>query len=377
MIRFLSKADSKRLKGAALVRLDFNTEDDWRIKAAIPTLKFLLRSASKIVVIGHKGRPAPATVKNGKLVRFDRALSLRRDAAEVRRELGRDIRFIPHFDFKKIKEEIAAAPRKSIFVLENMRFLKGESTPRPELAKKLASLADYYVNDAFAVSHRSDDSVAKVERFLPSYGGLELERELKSLSHVLDAPKRPLVVILGGGKASDKLGIIKNLRRKADVFLLGGAIANTLLFLSGMNVKDSVRDSNAKDLKNDKPMLGYRNIRLPKDFVWSGRKIFDIGTTTAEAYEKEIANAKTVLWNGPVGLFEKKPYDRGTLALARAIVKNKKAYTLAGGGETVMFLKKHKLDKKFSFISTGGGAMLEFLAGEKLPGIEALKYGKR
>ncbi len=366
MIRYLSKTNPRVLKGVALVRLDFNTEDEWRMRAVLPTVRFLLKLASKIIIVSHKGRP------NG----WDKKLSLRKSVKYLERMLGRRINFIQHFDFRKIKELIGKSAQKSIFVLENIRFLKGESSKNLELARKLASLADYYVNDAFAVSHHGSNSVSKVESFLPNYAGLELEKELKFLSNVLENPRRPLVLVLGGGKSADKLDVIKNLRSKVDLFLLGGAPANTILFLMGIDVKNSLRDKDRKDLKNLRTILNYRNLCLPVDFKWKDRAILDIGEKTMRVFGEKIRSAKTVFWNGPMGVMEKKPYDKGTLAVARAIVKNRKAFTLAGGGETVMFLKKYKLDRKFGFISTGGGAMLDFLAGKKLPGIEALKKSK-
>ncbi|MBI4087475.1 MAG: phosphoglycerate kinase [Candidatus Liptonbacteria bacterium] len=378
MIRYLSKTSPRALKGVALLRLDFNTEDNWRMRAATPTIKFLLRYASKILIVSHKGRPLHTLIRaNGRIVGAEKKLGLLEDAKTLERLLRKKVNFIPRFNFKRIDDVISRAREKSIFVLENIRFLKSESTKKPELAKQLAQLVDYYVNDAFAVSHRSSDSVAKIEKFLPSYAGLELEAELKSLTHILAKPKQPLVLILGGSKASDKLGIIKNLKGKVDLFILGGAPANTIFFLKGMDVKKSLRDRDRKDLKNLKAILNYPNLCLPADFKWKDGAILDIGEKTIKVFEEKIKNARTIFWNGPMGLMEKKPYDKGTLALARAIVKNRKAFTIAGGGETVMFLKKHKLDTKFSFISTGGGAMLDFLAGKKLPGIEALKYGKR
>jgi phosphoglycerate kinase len=260
--------------------------------------------------------------------------------------------------------------------LENIRFLRSENTPAPELARRLAGLADYFVNDAFAVSHRESDSVAKVERFLPSYAGLELEKEIRTLSGVMRRPKRPLVVVVGGAKAHDKLGIIKFFRKKADAFLLGGAAANTMLRLSGKNVGKSLVDKSIADLPELKQILKYKNIFLPVDWRTQNNAILDIGPETAKLYVRKLRGARTIIWAGPMGYIEKKKFAQGNLAVARAIAANRKAFSVTGGGETVMFLKKHKLDKKFGFISTGGGAMLEFLAGKKLPGIEALKSSR-
>lgn len=367
MIRYLSQTDSKKLRGTALLRLDFNTEDDWRLRAALPTVKFLLKRASKIIIVSHKGRP------QGR----DEKLSLRRDAAYLGRLMRRKIIFVPRFEPRILKREIARAPLRSIILLENLRFVKGEEENSPKFAHALASLADFYVNDAFAVSHRANASVAAITRFLPSYVGLEMEKEVKFLSGVLKNPRRPLVFVLGGSKAADKLGIIKYFKNKADCFLLGGAAANTVLFLRGMGTKKSLRDTDREDLKKLSGILKYKNVFLPIDFIWHKDAVLDIGPGTAKIFAERLVGARTIIWSGPLGLIEKEPYGRGTLAIGRAIAGNRRAFSLTGGGETVMFLKKHKLDGKFSFISTGGGAMLEFLAGKKLPGIEALKRSKQ
>jgi 3-phosphoglycerate kinase len=364
MIPYLRAAPKSKLAGTALLRLDFNTKDDWRMVAVLPTVRLLEKTSSKIVIISHRGRPTSSA---------DKKLSLRKDANELSRLLGRKVIFIDRFDFPKIRKVVQDAPAMSIFLLENLRFLKGEEKNDPKLAKSLASLADFYVNDAFAVSHRANASIALVPKFLPSYAGLELENEIKFLSGVMQKPKQPLILILGGAKATDKLGVITYFKNKAKYILLGGGPANTILAAKGIDVKKSLKDSDPKNAAAIKKIAGYENIILPEDFVWHHDAILDLGAKTMETFDKKIAGAKTILWSGPVGITDHKPYDRGTAELARAIAKNRKAFSIAGGGETVAFLKKIGLDKKFSFISTGGGAMLDFLAGKKLPGIEALK----
>lgn len=397
-LNYLSRASLKALKGVALLRLDFNTEDDWRVEAALPTIRFLLRHSSKVVIASHEGRPLPSLISafakamadknaparqsfngggNGRMADFDRKLSLRKNVKNLEKFLKRQVCFVPHFHFADIKELIARSPRGSLFLLENLRFLKGETKNSKVLAKKLASLADFYVNDAFAVSHRVNASVVAITRFLPSYGGLELEKEIKFLSHALKKPSRPFVVLLGGGKAHDKVGVLQYFGRRADYLLLGGAVANTILFLKGVDIKKSVADRNPRGLKELRKVLKYRNLVLPSDFIFRGGAILDVGYRTTENFVTMIGKARTVVWSGPLGLIEERTYERGTLAVAKAIAKNRKAFSLAGGGETVMFLKRHGLDKKFSFISTGGGAMLDFLAGKKMPGIEALKRKSR
>jgi phosphoglycerate kinase len=370
MVKYLSKASPKALAGTALLRLDFNTEDDWRMRAVIPTIKLLLKTSARIVIVSHHGRPEG----------FDKKLSLRGDAIKLSKLLGgRNVMFISHFRFAEIKAQVAAAPRGSVFLLENLRFLPGEEKNDVKLAKALASLADFYVNDAFAVSHRANASVVAVTKFLPSYAGIEMEHEIMSLSKAIIKPKRPVVLVLGGSKTSDKLGVISYFKNKADWFLLGGGCANTILWLKGMDVKRSIKDSDPRELAALKKIAVYKNMVLPTDFIWGnsgGEKnsaILDVGSKTALAFNKKIADARTIIWSGPLGLIEKKQYAKASIAVAHAITKNRKAFSVSGGGETVMFLKQYKLDKKFSFISTGGGAMVDFLAGKKLPGIEALR----
>lgn len=371
MIKYLSKTNKKKFEGVAIVRLDFNTEDDWRLRASLPTLKFLIKAKAKILILSHRGRPLEKLkIKKAIGKNLDK-FSLRKDARVLARLLGRKVIFIPHFGFSETKLILNQAPKGSVFLLENLRFLESEEKNDMKLGRDLALLGDYYINDAFAVSHRANASVVAITKFLPSYGGLGLEAEILNLSQVMKNPKRPLVLIVGGGKAKDKVGILKYFKNKADKIILGGGAANTLLFLKGFSIGDSIADR--ADKKDFAPILKYKNIVLPMDFRMSNKKILDIGEKTAVLFGQAISQAKTIIWNGPLGLIEDKRFDDGTIAIARAIGKNRRAYSLAGGGETVMFLKKYKLDKNFSFISTGGGAMLEFLAGEKLPGIEALK----
>lgn len=365
MIKFLRSLKGKKAKGVALLRLDFNTEGDWRMEAALSSIKFLLKRAEKIVIMSHKGRPAG----------FEKKLSLKQDSADLEKYLGRKVVFIPRLNFANIKSAIEKSPSGSILLLENLRFAKGEGKNSLAFARKLASLGDFYVNDAFAVSHRANASVAAITKFIRSYAGLEFQKELKFLSRAAKRNKKPLVVVLGGSKAHDKLGVLKFFKKKAASFLFGGVAANTMLYLRGVNVKNSHIDKNPEDLRKLKTIVNYKNIVLPIDHRIGRGAILDIGPKTQRIYSNIIKRARTIIWSGPMGLIEDKKFSFGTLAVARAIAKNKKAFSVVGGGETVMFLKKHKLDKKFSFISTGGGAMLEFLAGKKLAGIEALRKG--
>ncbi len=363
MISYLSKAGKEVLRGTALLRLDFNAEDEWRMKAALPTIHFLVKHLDKIIILSHRGRPEG----------FDQKLSLKKDAATLARLLDRKVTFVSHFDFGKIRKTVGDSRNGSIFVLENLRFFKGETENDKKFAKKLASLGDFYVNDAFAVSHRKNASISAITEFLPSFAGLELEKEIKFLSKAMLKPKKPLVIIIGGAKAHDKLGVMKYFKNRADSFLVAGASANTLLSICGIDVKNSIVSKNKNDRENLCKVVDYKNLLLPVDFKFSGEMILDIGEKTRALFAEKIKTARTIIWSGPIGAFEEKRFSGGTLAVAKAIAGNKKAFSVVGGGETVSFLEKHGFSKNFSFISTGGGAMLEFLAGNKLPGIEALE----
>ncbi len=362
-MRYLSRAKPKELAGAALVRLDFNTEDEWRMEATLPTLRLLMQYAAKIVIVSHRGRPEG----------FDKKLSLAPDAKHLERYLKRKVLFIPDTHFATIALAIARAPRRSIILLENLRFWPGEETNDEKFAHSLAGLAHYYVNDAFPVCHRPAASIVAITKFLPSYAGLVLEKEIEHLSHVAEHPKHPLVLILGGGKAHDKLGVVKYFEHKADAFLLGGAPANSILKLRGVKVGKSKIDQEVHDHPMLKRLAKSSRAVVPLDWRTEKKMIVDIGPKTEKLFAEHIKSARTIIWSGPIGLIEKKKFSRGNLAVAKAIAANKNAFTVTGGGETVMFLKKYKLDRKFSFVSTGGTAMLDVLAGEQLPGIAALQ----
>lgn len=340
MMKFLSKIKANGLKDKiCLLRLDFNTQDNWRMQASLPTIKFLEKNCQAIVIVSHKGRP----------VGYDESLSLRPMALALRKTLKKPIIFIPHFRFQEISRLVRASPKGTVFLLENLRFLAGEEEASAALGKQLSMLADIYVNDAFAVSHRANASVVTIAKYLPSYAGLEMEAEISQLSKVMKNPEKPLVVILGGAKIQDKLKAFDHLKTNAKVFLIGGALNNALL----------------NSLKKNK------TISLPADFIKENGKISDIGPKTIENFCRKIKNAKTIIWNGPLGNIDDIRFRKGTIEIAKCLPKN--AFSVVGGGETVMFLKKMKLDRKISFLSTGGGAMLEFLSGKKLPGIKALE----
>lgn len=341
-MRWLRSLKPKMLAGkVALLRLDFNTEDNWRLDASMPTLSFLAEHCKAVVILSHKGRP----------LGFDRALSLQPVTKALSQKLGKQAVFIPHFRFLEARELIHASPAGSVFLLENLRFMEGESENNEALAEHLASLGDMYVNDAFAVSHRANASVVAITKFLDSYAGLEMEDEIKNLTRVMKNPKKPLTVILGGLKIEDKLGVVENLKSRAASFLIGGALTPALL----------------RKLEGGK-------MALPADVKKNERgEIRDIGPKTVALFASEIAKAKTIIWNGPMGNILEKNFESGTKGIAKAVAANASAFKVIGGGETVMYVKHLKLDKKIDFISTGGGAMLDFLAGKILPGIEALE----
>ena len=362
-MKYLSKAKPKELGGTALLRLDFNTEDEWRMEASLPTVRFLIKHAAKVVIVSHRGRPEG----------YDKKLSLEHDAKRLSRYLHKPVHFIASTHFADISMAVARASRRSVLLLENLRFWPGEDTNDDGFAHSLAGLASYYVNDAFAVSHRTAASVVAVTEHLPSYVGLGLESELEHLAHLSEHPKKPFVVVLGGGKAHDKLGVIQFFRRRADWFLLGGAAANTVLKLRGVNVKKSKIDTDAHDAPFLQSASHDKHVLTPVDWKIKRGAILDIGPKTAKLFAEKIKTAKTILWSGPMGFIEDAKFRKGNLAIAKAVAANRASFSVTGGGETVMFLKRYKLDRKFSFISTGGGAMLDFLAGEALPGITALK----
>jgi 3-phosphoglycerate kinase len=359
-MNYLSTAAPEKLKGTAILRLDLNTEDNSRLKASLPTLELLLKTASKILVLSHKGRP----------VGTDAALSLKDAGESMKKLLGREVAFITEFNFEAIKSQIGSAPGGSVFLLENLRFLPGEEADDENLAKDLASLGDFYVNDAFAVSHRANASVHAIAKLLPSYAGLELEKEIANLGKVMQNPEHPFVLILGGAKADDKLAIVDFLKDKTDSVLLGGVPANTLLKLKGAEIKESVVAENAESFRR---FLSMKQIVLPIDWKEREGKIWDIGGNTVKEFSEKIKIAKTIVWNGPLGLTENAFMREGSEAIAQAVAANTSAFSLVGGGETVAFIEQMGFADKISFVSTGGGAMLEFLAGKELPGIKALE----
>ncbi|MDO8584767.1 MAG: phosphoglycerate kinase [bacterium] len=354
-----------------ILRVDLNVEDthdSWRREAIIPTLKWLLSRNARVLMISHRGRPTPTD--NAASAAGNSSVTLRGNVAPLARMLGRAVMFIDHFRFAEIRDALRAAPAGSVYLMENIRLLMGEETNSAPLAKTLASLGTLYINDAFAVSHRKHASVVAITRYLPSYGGLLMERECGTLREMISKAAHPFVVIIGGIKAQDKMPVISRFLPRADTFLFGGSIANTILKATGTDIGDSVCDPEFIAL--GKRLAKNRKVVVMRDWLWDKNKILDIGPETIADFTAHIKTAKTVLWNGPLGLVEHTRYANGSVAIAEAIAKSK-AFSVVGGGETTQLIRSLGLQKKISLLSTGGGAMLAFLAGKNLPGIEALK----
>jgi len=389
-MKFLSDLKSKNLfNKICLLRVDFNIEEGESIEksprfiSAVNTIKFLNNSGAKVVVLSHRGRPKKAISDKQQATRY----SLKPFVNVLSRALKKPIYFITLSD-KNLREKIGNSKPKSVFMLENLRFYPGEDKNDKNFAKKIAGLGDFYVNDAFAFSHRKTASMAAITNFLPSYAGPTLEKEIKNLSSVLTNHKKPLVIILGGVKISTKLGLIKNFFKKAkprselhsatgaDYFLIGSAMADNFLVAQGLPVGDSVYDPSADKRGFIRGLARNKKIILPLDYAVENRKILDIGEKTRKEFANIIKTARTIIWNGPVGQFEILKFAKGTNAIIEAILKNKDAKVIIGGGETVQAILNFQfsiLKRKNIFVSTGGGAMLEYLSGKKLPGLEALK----
>ncbi|WP_027887225.1 phosphoglycerate kinase [Meiothermus taiwanensis] len=380
-----------------LVRVDFNVpikegkvKDETRVAAAIPTLKHLLEQGATLVLFSHLGRP-----KGG----YEEASSLAPVAPVLEKHLGKPVVFIggsPELTpaSEATLERVQAAPPGSVILLDNVRFEPGEEKNDEELAKKFARLGDAFVLDAFGSAHRAHASVTGVARFLPSYAGFLMEKEVSSIGKVLHNPEKPYWVVLGGAKVSDKIGVIENLLPKVTGMVIGGAMAFTFIKAQGGQVGKSLVEDDKLDLARDlikrASDLGVK-LLLPTDVVaaqkieagaptrvmpanaiedgWMG---LDIGPESAKAFAEALRGAKTVLWNGPMGVFEVDDFAKGTLAVGEAIARLEGAFTVIGGGDSVAAANKLGMADKFSHVSTGGGASLELLELGTLPGIEAL-----
>jgi phosphoglycerate kinase len=371
-----------------LVRVDFNVPisdgkvgDDTRIQAALPTIKYLLENGAAVILCSHLGRPKGEP---------DPAFSLQPVAEYLDGLIDADVKFAE--DCVGEKAERAAAELKigQVLVLENTRFHAGEKKNDPMMAQQLASLADLYVNDAFGSAHRAHASTAGVAEHLPAAAGFLLEKEIKYLGNAIADPERPFVAILGGAKVSDKIGVIENLLTKADQVLIGGGMANTFFKAQGFEMADSLVEEDALDTAKELLEKSTGKLVLPVDMVIAdafdadaaikimavgdvpeGWRILDVGSKTVEKFSAIIKSAGTVVWNGPMGVFELEPFAKGTFAIAQALAESD-ATGIVGGGDSASAIKKSGLEDKITHISTGGGASLEMLEGKVLPGLAAL-----
>ncbi|MBI5401632.1 phosphoglycerate kinase [Candidatus Wolfebacteria bacterium] len=372
-MKFLSSLKKNQISGkTCLLRVDLNildkdiSKDNLRVQAVLPTIKFLVKNGAKVVLMSHRGRTkkVKSKMENRK---WKKELTLKPFATIFEKLLKQPVKFVDINAIFKDSGEIMSKQNR-IFLLENLRFYKGEEENDKNFAKKLAEFGDFYVNDAFAVSHRENASICAIAGYLSSYAGFLFEREIKNLNRVIKARKRPLVMILGGAKISDKIGIINNFIKKSDFFLIGGGIANNFLKAEGLPIGDSIYEKDKIDFAGR--ILKNKKIILPMDYAVHQRQIIDIGPNTAEKFSELIRRAKTIIWNGPMGIIENPKSKKGSETIVRAVIKSR-AFATVGGGETATLFEGKKLPKHI-FLSTGGGAMLEYLSGEKLPGIKAL-----
>ena len=336
------------LKGKrVLVRCDFNVPlsekgeilDDFRIRKTIPTIKYLIKKGAKVILMSHLGRP------EGRQEKY----SLKPIAKRLEKLLKKKMKFLDDCIGEKVEKEIEKMKEKDVILLEHLRFHKEEEENDERFAKKLSKLGDIFINDAFGASHRAHASIVGIPKFLISGAGLLLEEEIKILKNLLQNPQKPLVAIIGGKKVEDKVKAIDKISKVAHFILINGLIQ---------------REIKEKNIFFKFP----QKLVEPVDEI-DGK---DIGPVTISLFKQKIALAKTIFWNGPLGQIEKEEFQNGTKEIAKAIIKSC-AFSVIGGGETVEFINQLKLASKFNQVSTGGGAMLEFIAGEKLPGIEALK----
>ncbi len=380
------------LKGKKVIlRADFNVPlddkqnitDDRRIQAALPTIKYILeQQTEKLILMSHLGRPKGEVIET---------MRLKPVGDRLQELLGTEVFSLGDCIGGKIKDIVETSSQR-VILLENLRFHKQETENDPEFAKQLASLADIYVNDAFGTAHRAHASTEGITQYLPAVAGFLLEKEINYLSQAVGDPEKPFVVILGGAKVSDKIALIENLLSKADSILIGGGMVYTFLKALGKEIGKSLLEADKVDTAKtilEKAKQAGVNIVLASDFVivkeidqpgdkkisaeipegWEG---VDIGTESREKFKQVLSSAKTIVWNGPVGIFEKDAYAEGTRALAEHIAGLKGVTSIIGGGDTAAAVAKFKVEEGMTHISTGGGASLELLEGKELPGVKAL-----
>jgi len=376
-----------------LLRLDLNVPlkngkitDPTRINKILPIIEFLLNKNSKIIIVSHIGRPKGKKNKD---------LSLKPICENLEKKINKKIRIIEDNIFKLRKEDLFENDSEQIVFLENIRFYEEEEKNDISLAKHLASLADLYVNDAFSCSHRAHASISKITEFLPSFAGLQLETEINALKKITTDIKKPITCIIGGSKISTKIGIIKNLILKFDNIIIVGGMANNILSYKGNQIGKSIKEKNCESIINEIFETAKKSsciITYPED-VLVGKNmddksevkelnnienddlILDIGPKTINKIRNIIENSETVLWNGPAGYFENPNFANGSHEIAKVIIKknnDKSIYSVVGGGDTVALINQINSINKFNFVSTAGGAFLEYLEGKELPGIKAL-----
>jgi phosphoglycerate kinase len=400
-LRKLSIRDLPLNDNRILMRVDFNVPlspeggvlDDTRIRETLPTIEYALRQGSRVILASHLGRP------KGKP---NPRMSLKPAAERLRmlldRELsrGENVGFSPDCIGIQAEEMAGKLEKGQTLLLENLRFHPEEEANDETFAKRLAGLADFYVNDAFGTAHRAHASTVGITKFVPkSAAGLLLEKELEYLGKAMQNPERPFIAILGGAKVTDKIGVIRNLLGKVDALLIAGGMAYTFLKAAGQQIGKSLVENDKLDLarqlqeeanaKNVKLLLPVDHIVAEKmdaqarpRTIGEGQPIppevmaLDIGPRTVELFSAQIARARTIVWNGPMGVFELEPFSHGTVKIARAVTGNSAATSIVGGGDTVSAVHNAGVADKITHISTGGGASLEFMEGKKLPGVEAL-----
>ena len=373
----------------ALVRCDFNVPlddtqtitDDIRIRGAIPTIQYLREQGASVVLCSHLGRP------KGKIVEEMRLTPVATRLAEL---LGVPVHKLDDCVGDVVGATVASMDEGDLILLENLRFHPEEEKNDPAFAQDLAKLGDVFVNDAFGTAHRAHASTAGVADHMPAVAGFLLEKEIAFLGSAVQDPKRPFVAILGGAKISDKIGVIENLLEKADALLIGGGMANTFLKAKGYEMADSLVEEGSLELAAELMEKGSDKLLIPEDLVVAdafsaeantkvvgadgveeGWRALDIGPKTVGRFAATIADAATVVWNGPMGVFELAPFAEGTFAIAKALADSK-AITIIGGGDSAAAVEQSGLADKITHISTGGGASLEFLEGIELPGIACL-----
>ena len=377
-----------------LLRLDLNVPlkqgmitDETRIDKILPTIQFLLMEKSKILIISHVGRPKGNINKD---------LSLKPICENLEKKIKKKIQLVSDDIFKLKRKDLFKDPDNQIVFLENIRFYREEENNDLNFSKHLASFADLFVNDAFSCSHRAHASVCKVAEFLPSYAGLQLETEINALKKVTTEIKKPITFIIGGSKISTKIGIIKNLIPKFNNIIIVGGMANNILNFNGNKIGKSIKEDNCEKIINEifdtskkySCLITYpEDVMVGKHMEDKSKKkelneitdddlILDIGPKTTKKIKDIIEKSKTVLWNGPAGYFENPNFANGSYEIAKTIIKKNKSksiYSVVGGGDTIAVLNQINAIKDFNFVSTAGGAFLEYLEGKELPGIKALK----